>query len=156
MLITGFSRKQEPLFRILEYSITLWYNFIAHNCGLVIFHRTWPGYPAWLAKYQASAGRVKALETFTRPSSSILFRHEQHDAHLSGHGPGRSSSRRGIVIRMLSENKEARDLFLAVLALTSAEEQNRYLDQVCRDKPELIAPRPADSLHSANDPSVRP
>ena len=38
---------------------------------------------------------------------------------------------------MMSENKEARDVFLAVLALTSAEEQNRYLDQACRDKPEL-------------------
>src|SRR3974377_680262 len=38
---------------------------------------------------------------------------------------------------MMSENKEARDLFLAMLALTSAEEQNRYLDQACRDKPEL-------------------
>ncbi|HVM49463.1 MAG TPA: protein kinase [Candidatus Acidoferrum sp.] len=37
----------------------------------------------------------------------------------------------------MSENKEARDLFLAVLALTSAEEQNRYLDLACRDKPEL-------------------
>ena len=38
---------------------------------------------------------------------------------------------------MMSENKEARDVFLAVLALNSAEEQNRYLDQACRDKPEL-------------------
>src|SRR3974390_801113 len=38
---------------------------------------------------------------------------------------------------MMSENKEARDLFLAVLALTSADAQSRYLDQACRDKPEL-------------------
>ena len=38
---------------------------------------------------------------------------------------------------MMSENKEARDVFLAVLALNSAEEQNRYLDHACRNKPEL-------------------
>jgi len=38
---------------------------------------------------------------------------------------------------MMSENKETRDVFLAVLALSSAEEQSHYLDQACRDKPEL-------------------
>ena len=38
---------------------------------------------------------------------------------------------------MMGENNEARDVFLAALALNSAEEQNRYLDQACRNKPEL-------------------
>jgi eukaryotic-like serine/threonine-protein kinase len=38
---------------------------------------------------------------------------------------------------MMGENKEARDVFLAVLALNSAEEQNRYLAQACGNKPEL-------------------
>jgi WD40 repeat protein/serine/threonine protein kinase len=38
---------------------------------------------------------------------------------------------------MMSENHEARCLFLAVLALRNAEAQNRYLDLACQDKPEL-------------------
>ena len=38
---------------------------------------------------------------------------------------------------VMGENKEVRDVFLAALALGSAEAQNRYLDQACQDKPEL-------------------
>jgi hypothetical protein len=37
----------------------------------------------------------------------------------------------------MGENKEARDVFLAALALNSAEERNGYLDEACRGKPEL-------------------
>ena len=37
----------------------------------------------------------------------------------------------------MDEIKEARDVFLAALALSSAEKQSRYLDGACRDKPEL-------------------